>query len=563
MQYLLKNFEINIDEKIVKRGFDYFKSKQVGELFQTGPDTFEAEVYGTENYTVKVVLKGEWVAKFNCDCPYDLGPICKHIVAVLFTIRKQNAGEEEVQIPKKSREKKQGYEKPVYQQIEDVFAKISKTELENFIKDICKNDASFRSLFLGTFTHHLGAISKEMYIQKMKTFLKASPRDHDFIENEKIVTKPIFILLENAQKNLNENTILQTIYLCESIFEVLIPANENSINGNDEIYDTVNESFELVELVIAKYLTPEIKNELFEYCLLASRKKQEQGNDWEFAFLEVAAKLVENETDMNLLTQYLDKTSDKYYGKEKKAELKLIALKKYKGKESSDEFIHSNLQIPEFRKQVIEKEFENKNYTKIKQLAHEGISINREDHRAKKEWKEWLLKVAQIENDIPHIIEYARELFFYLPNSPDMNCLVIIKEKTFPNSWNEELEKIIARTKTFYPSDTLLKIYIMEKDWKNILLFLQNKLSFEMIEICEPYIKTDYKKELISLYELAIYEFLQNKYANLGTKQYQKCCRMLRRMKKLDAQDEVEKIIQDLREKYPKRNSLLVELNTV
>lgn len=83
-----KDFEQHISGEILKRGKKYFDQGAVSDLTKEG-GYWLAEVSGTEMY--RVSIKGvrsykEW----DCDCPYDDGPICKHVAAVLYGIQAEN-----------------------------------------------------------------------------------------------------------------------------------------------------------------------------------------------------------------------------------------------------------------------------------------------------------------------------------------------------------------------------------------------------------------------------------------------------------------------------------------
>jgi hypothetical protein len=80
------------------------------------------------------------------------------------------------------------------------------------------------------------------------------------------------------------------------------------------------------------------------------------------------------------------------------------------------------------------------------------------------------------------------------------------------------------------------------------------------IENYEEYLSKDYANEIIKMYSSGIMKYLEG---NIGRKHYQTACRYLRRMKKLGGAEEVKKIIAELREKYPRRRSLMEELNKV
>jgi uncharacterized Zn finger protein len=67
-----------------RRGQDYFDAGAVFSLIRRG-EVVEAEVEGSqpEPYSVRVELDEGGVLAALCDCPYDWGGWCKHIVATL------------------------------------------------------------------------------------------------------------------------------------------------------------------------------------------------------------------------------------------------------------------------------------------------------------------------------------------------------------------------------------------------------------------------------------------------------------------------------------------------
>ncbi len=85
--FTLKNFETYIDAKILARGQEYYENGSVGRLEKFGDGDYVAMVRGTSQYNVGVKLVKDEIEKWECDCPYDWGVICKHTVAVIFSIR--------------------------------------------------------------------------------------------------------------------------------------------------------------------------------------------------------------------------------------------------------------------------------------------------------------------------------------------------------------------------------------------------------------------------------------------------------------------------------------------
>jgi len=83
----IRDFEEYISTVIIYRGEDYYISERVESLEVEG-NRYSAFVAGSDSYKVKVQLDDNGdIVNSSCDCPYDMGPYCKHEVAVYYTIR--------------------------------------------------------------------------------------------------------------------------------------------------------------------------------------------------------------------------------------------------------------------------------------------------------------------------------------------------------------------------------------------------------------------------------------------------------------------------------------------
>ena len=90
----------------MQRGLNYFKKGYVTDVEEIGLGDYEATVNGREIYTVHLHVEKGVVTEYDCDCPYDQGPVCKHIVAVLFYLQ-QDVLHLEEDIPTKKTAKKE------------------------------------------------------------------------------------------------------------------------------------------------------------------------------------------------------------------------------------------------------------------------------------------------------------------------------------------------------------------------------------------------------------------------------------------------------------------------
>ena len=133
MKLSLLNFEQQIDETILKRGLSYFKKGCVEEVDALGHGDYEATVEGTDTYTVRLHLDGDNVTELSCTCPYDKGPVCKHMAAVLFHLQKEKLGIEN--LPEQGTRRKPRKESDT-QLMTKLVEQLSREDLQAFVRQI-------------------------------------------------------------------------------------------------------------------------------------------------------------------------------------------------------------------------------------------------------------------------------------------------------------------------------------------------------------------------------------------------------------------------------------------
>ena len=128
----VKNFESEIENKIVGRGLSYYKGGDVKRLEKVGENEFSAMVFGTEKYSVYVKTDGDAIIEHECDCPYDFGDVCKHKVAVFYAIRDGNFSD-------------------TSGKLKSLLENLHESALQRFVSNLLKKDRSFKLEFLREF----------------------------------------------------------------------------------------------------------------------------------------------------------------------------------------------------------------------------------------------------------------------------------------------------------------------------------------------------------------------------------------------------------------------------
>ncbi len=128
----LKNFEKEIEPKILDRGFSYYENDFVSDIEQIEKGEFCATVMGTEEYNVLIKLnKNLEIKEHSCDCPYDWGNVCKHEVAVMYYLKDGELYDQPV-------------EEGLFYKMKTDLQKLGKKELLKIILELSKRNKTVR-----------------------------------------------------------------------------------------------------------------------------------------------------------------------------------------------------------------------------------------------------------------------------------------------------------------------------------------------------------------------------------------------------------------------------------
>jgi hypothetical protein len=561
MRIPLNEFEQLIDESILKKGLAYFKGGAITDFSEISNGEYEAIVSGTEDYTVQLEIKNNVIIEHNCDCPYDMGAVCKHVVAVIFHLQ-QDELELNHSFPNSLQKKKKT--KSDNQQIKELLKAISHNELMEFVEENCKKDKKFRNYFLVSFGHLSQNQSKEFYQKQIHSILQTAAGRDGWIgwSDMKYVVNTTQPFLENAEQYLQNKNFENVFFISTALLEEVTEAFQYGDDSNGDLGYFVESAMELLSKLSKEEISLALKKETFEYCISVIKQKLFEGWDWHLGILHIAGDLIDNEKEADIILNCLESVNGEYE-REYAQSYKLELLRQYKDPKDVEEFINKNISNSKIRKQEIEKAFESQNFERAIALAKDGITCDEQSKPGlAKDWYDWLLKIALVQNDKPKIIKYAR--FRLIENfGATQDYYQILKDTIEPEKWHPFLEEIIKEVtpkKRWTYTELIRKIYIKEEWWDRLFLMLKQNLSLENIQENEQYLAKDYSIELIELYSERLTKYVEK---FVGRNHYQTACRYLRRMKKLGANERVNELIELFRKKYTQRKALMDELTKV
>lgn len=568
MEIQLDRFEEQIDEVILQRGLNYFRKGYVTNVEEIGPGDYEATVEGTDTYTVHLHVERGVVTEYDCDCPYDQGPVCKHIAAVLFYLQQDMLYLEE-DFPTKKTTKKA--KKPSeMEQVDKILHLLPHEELKAFVRDYCKKDKQVRGQFLFSYMD-LCVGQKELYSLQIQALIKSYSDRYGFIEYRDAANlgRSVCGLLDEAADWPQRGKTAQAIYLAEATIEKMADVINNTDDSSGEIGGCISTATQMLADLAESGLASPLREELYQWAIKQSKSKTLQGWDWHFEVIRIAIDLIQSPQEKEQLLCILGEMQsydEDDWNYQQNLNLRLQIIRKTENEEAAIRFMEANLSNPTFRKFLIEKALSEKNYPQVEKLANEGI---KQDGKSKPglaaDWKNYLLTMYLQTGDKEQIIRLARYFLLqhYLRYQPRQFYYDLLKSYIPQEQWVAYMDGIIAEicgNNIYGAFQAIAEIYIWEKQWDKLLAWLRQYPDFYHIEQTEPYLKEMYPQELAALYQDTILKYLER---NVGREHYQKCCQYLRRMIKLGARPMATELITQLQTQYRNRRALLEELSKV
>jgi len=570
MKISLDGFEHQIDEKILKRGFDYFKKGYVTDVDELGGGEYEITVEGSETYTVNLHINGNSVTEFDCDCPYDMGPVCKHVVAALFYLQKDIL--ETIGLPEKKTLGKQK-EKSVAEQTKELLNILSHDALKVFIFDTSVSDSKFRQLFVAKHIHLLYPESEELYTKQLQALIKTYADKHGFVtyRDANRLGSAVSEMAEEAMANLAKEQPEKSMFIALAIIEEMTSLiNYGADDSDGQIGGSIEEAFVVLDTLTELELSKTLHDKLFDHLLSLFEKDSLKGWDWHFSAIDLAIKLLSTDQEKERIKSALNKI--KPNGKSwdwdyrRAQELMLELRKKTENNEVATRFIENNLSNPQFRTELIEKALKAKDFMKAESLAHDGIAKDEKDAPGLAEdWRNYLLAIYLQTGDVKNTTQLARHFLVHSNgrHHPLKYYYDLLKSLITKEQWENYVDNLIIGIKKgsrWIDYSRVSQLYIWEARWDQLLELLRQNVSFERISGAEQYLAGSYSNELADLYKKQIFAYLER---NMGRDHYQTACRYIRRMIKMGARPMATELVRELRTLYPARRALLEELDKV
>ena len=570
MEIPLSHFEEYIDEPILKRGLSYFKKGFVHEPAEIRPGDYEAVVEGSEEYTVKLSIRNRVITEHSCDCSYEMGPVCKHVAAVIFYLEQEELGLTQNTKKASSKKAKASSSKPskrktLAQQVDELLDKVTLDELTLFVREHATKNAQFRDLLLASFAQYNPNESKAIYAKQVKALIKVARGKYGLIDSSgaKYISKEISPMLSLAERYLSHGNHQSAFFICTAIMDELISALLCADDREGVLGNAIYAAYDTLSAIASEEPSEAIRKLILKYCFTSFDKRTFAGWDWHIGLLQLAACILDTEDEVEEIFKRINSIpeSDEYEIKEVQ-KIKYCILLGKKGTEVAQKYLEQNIGNPSFREVAIQDALDQKDYERATALANDGIEQDSGYAGLVTNWYEWLLKIAESQKDTERIILYARHLLLN-DSRPSLDYYEILRKTVPPEQWTDFVEAIIQEAmerKPYYRTDLVASIFIREEWWSRLLDLVKKECNLDQLAKYEKLLAQHFPSELANLYAERIIEYVES---HIGRNYYRTACKYIRKMIKLGARDKADEVISQLRQTHYNRRALMEELDNV
>lgn len=472
----LSSFADQFDAQLVETGKALFDKGAIGNLTKV-EDNWYATVTDTKNYKVTVNEEDGSATAVFCPC----GPaICRHVIGVFYALKKRLKIKTEA------------------------FDPSSLDPEPAILLGWRLNDMVYTSRAAGSKNGELEkqgetVTLKEPNMASLRAMVKKGlmwPHEHS--------RYPILTgaqrLLGKAIHKYAEKDYVYVYTIARAILTEICSSEEDYISSAFSARECARAAVEVLNTLCTDTEVPaELRKEVLSRVVFACKKELYEAYHKELLAILVNPAL-DPELQESAQQELQNIASLGSYTARTAIEMQHDLLKQQGKEEELQQLRLANPQ--QFRQELIEQAYEQKNYTRVKELALDGLTYTGRDTNA---CKDWLLKVAEIENDVVYIRTYYRDKYFSTDYAD--KYYEICRSSYTTEEWVKQLPDWESRFRrdvmTGLSSNSvyaLAKIYLREEMDSKLLAFLQKHRSFELAQLAEPLLIRNHADALMQIY---------------------------------------------------------------
>ncbi len=560
LNFLLKNLELELDDRHLLVGEKLLEEGKVTRLFENEPHLWIASVDGFE---VEMQISPSRVKACSCECDqFDREKMCGHLAAGLLNLRRKLS--EKTKQPRVSqRPKPLAYQKLTVNAILD---SVTQDELAAFVRNFARTNKQFSLALRAKFAAKVPLYdNREKFGQLLDSAISSYRKTNDRISvaGAHQLQKLLEELLGQADDALALEYFAEAWAMLSAIVGRFSPIIKKLEGDENPLQQPLLQAFSKIGQLVALSIPPDLQEEIRLFCSEEFNRPAYRLNGFSGRLLDIWLLLANDAEASQLALQAIDdelkkyKTDTAYRAALILAKLQLIARPGMN--EANDAFTLECLSEPAKLLQVMDAVAPSGDFRPIKALVEKGHRLI-DDAAVKTQLEAVLLQIAQLEGEKDVIATISRQKFL---ETRDFTFYEQCRAHHKGN-WEAFVKKLLADLVRRYDFRqniaTIATILGRESKFDDLLRLLEEQQSLELLLQFDHYLLKTKPKEVTKLYETQLREYLTS---HLGLKASQRLRSVFRHLEKRGAANLAERLYSAIREAFPNRVFYLDEMESV
>ena len=459
------------------------------------------------------------------------------------------------------------------EEMELLLSILDKQQLCDFIREECVNDRYLMDRFLALGAGTIYTPKSTDYQRRIKEIISDFEGRDGFVSYNRTfdLNRAISCIIDEADAAMYN----QQWEVAVSVLEAIATTGEDIIYCGDdsagELGDIVRQCFEKwYELSIDDSLPPTMRSKIFELSLTHFAEGCLKGFDWWWDWVQIAILLADTpdkqERVMNELNSIIHIDGDDWdvkYNRETAQRYKLELISRCGTRDEQYKFMCENVGNPDFRRRLLQIAWDKGDYKEVLRLAVDGVTHDSDYAGLVNDWRKWELKVYRQIQDYAGSLRLYRYFFFnggrFGEEAYSMENMYSQMKSIVPKEeWKDFVVTLLKEAAGGRSNFRMLFIYSQEKMWDRYMDYLRKSPVIHELDDAPEDVWELYKDELVQLYAASVKSFFQRASSRTA---YCEGVSMLRKLINRGARIEVDKIINEQKNRTPRRPALIDELS--
>lgn len=531
------------DEVIVNRGQAYYRAGMVTSITRNAECTIVAEVEGSSDYpyTVEIITDSSGrIESCTCDCPYEYGDICKHIVAVLLMLANED---EDAHEPQQAA--------PARPSAQEVLDKLDEQQMRKFLRSRIAADSSLAKALCDYFTPPDMAQELPAIRQDLRRLCRQADAFFDYGLTASGLYERMDVHAAQARLRLEQGHHLLAAQIASEVLSACLENVERD-EGEGDLCEIVTDMTNLICAAADGMKSEEIASiaALLEQNIERCAK---YGMDSEVECLLKEAVQLRKAEQQDYLHVMLDKIAQEWCAMPVEAMQHLTArmIEHFDGEMAASAYRMAHLENDSFCEMAIVQAMAEQDDVQAEKLCKEKLETCGEKH-LRQHWLKLLQQVYQETENEEGQLDVLRELVQCSPETYYEELRqVYVRRGTWEQNWPALREWLKA---ALHPG-AYMSILHREKQWPQLL---------QMVE-CMPEKILIYGRELM-VYDrsrtVCLFESMILQLARAATQRsaYAYVCRCVHALHRAGGHTEALQMIERLQAEFKRKSAFQDEL---